>query len=74
MQFAELLIADGGWGVCHQVDCLCGFWEGNDFAQAGSAGEKHYDAVETEGDTAMRRSAILERIEEEAEALFCLFF
>jgi hypothetical protein len=74
VKFAELLIADIGWCVGHQVDCLRGLGEGDDFAQAGRAGQQHHDAVKAERNAAVWWSAILKRIEEESETLFCLFF
>ena len=65
----ELLIAYGGGGVYHQIDGFGGFGEGYDFAEAACAGEDHDDAVEAEGDAAVRGRAVLESVEEEAEAL-----
>ena len=73
MEFAELLVADGGGRVDHEVDGLGGLGEGDDFAEAGGAGEDHDDAVEAEGDAAVWRRAVLERVEEEAEARLGFF-
>ena len=63
-----------GGRVGHEVDGLGGLWEGNHFAQAGRAGQQHDDAIEAEGDAAVRRRAVLERVEEEAEALAGFLF
>ncbi len=68
VEFAELEVADGGGGVDHEVDGLGGLGEGDDFAEGGCAGEDHDDAVEAEGDAAVGRGAVLEGVEEEAEA------
>ena len=62
-----MAVGDGGGGVDHEVDGLGGFWEGDDFAEAGCAGEEHDDAVEAEGDAAVGRGAVLEGVKEEAE-------
>ncbi len=51
-----------------------GFGEGDDFADGFFAGEEHDDAVEAERDAAVRRSAVGQRVEEEAEAAAELFF
>ena len=67
-KLAELLVADGGRCVDHEVDGFGGFGEGDDFAEGLGSGEDHDDAVEAEGDAAVRRCAVLERVEEEAEA------
>ena len=73
MQLAQLGFADRGGRVDHEVDGFGGLGEGDDFAEAGSAGEDHDQAVEAEGDAAVGRSAVLQGFEEEAEALLCLF-
>ncbi len=72
VEFFQLLLGDGGGRVGHEVDGFGGFGEGDDFAQAGRAGEQHDDAVEAEGDAAVRRRAVFERVEEEAEAACAL--
>ena len=68
IELAELLVAYGGGGVDHEVDGLGRLGEGDDFAERGCAGEDHHDAVEAEGDAAVRGGAVLECVEEEAEA------
>ena len=64
-----MLVGDGGGGVDHEVDGAGGFGKGDDLAEAGGAGEDHDDAIEAEGDAAVGWGAVLEGVEEEAEAL-----
>ena len=74
VELFKLLLGYRGGGVGHEVDGFGGFGEGDDFAQAGCAGEQHDDAVEAEGDAAVRGSSVFERVEEEAETLARIFF
>src|SRR5665213_1088738 len=67
VEVSELLVGDGCWGIDHEVDGFGGLGEGDDFAERGGAGEDHDDAVEAEGDAAVRGGAVFERVEEEAE-------
>jgi hypothetical protein len=67
VELFQLLLGYRGGGVGHQVDGFGGFGEGNDFAQAGRAGKQHDDAVEAQRDAAVRRRAVFERVQEEAE-------
>ena len=62
------------WGFGHQVLGGGGFGEGDDFADRFFAGEEHDDAVDAERDAAVRRRAVGQRVEEEAEAAARLFF
>ncbi len=68
-EVAELGVADRCGGVDHEVDGFGGLGKGDDLAQAGGAGEDHDDAVQAEGDAAVRGGAVFEGVEEEAEAL-----
>ena len=66
----------GGWrggGVDHEVDSAGGLGEGDDLAQAGGAGQDHDDAVQAEGDAAVRWRSVLEGVEEEAETFVGFF-
>jgi hypothetical protein len=74
VEFSELLLGYCGGGVGHEVDGFGGFGEGDDFAQAGCAGEQHDDAIEAESDAAVRGRSVFERVEEEAETLARIFF
>ena len=67
-------LVDFGRGFGHQVLGFGGFGEGDYFANGFFAGEKHDDAVEAEGDAAVRRCAVGQRVKEEAEAAAQLFF
>src|SRR5437879_10047442 len=60
--------------IGHQILGGGGFREGDDFANRFFTGEEHHYAVDAEGDAAMRRSAVCQRVEEEAEAVAKLFF
>ena len=68
MQLSQLLLGDRGRRVGHQVDGFGGLGEGDDLAQTGRSGQQHDDAVEAEGDAAVGRRAVLQSVEEEAEA------
>ena len=60
---------------CHeQVLAALGLREGDHVAQIVHVDQLHDPAIETEGEAAMRRSAGLEGIEHEAEALLHLLF
>ena len=52
----------------HQVDRRRGLREGDDLADRALVREDGGDAVEAERDAAVRRGAVFERLEEEAEA------
>src|SRR5579863_2480626 len=54
--------------VGHQVLRLGRLREGDHFADRLLASEQRYDAIDAEGDAAMRRRSVGQRIEEEAEA------
>src|SRR2546423_12972412 len=67
-QFLQLGVADRGGRVDHEVDGFGSFRKWDDFAQAVGTGKEHDDAVEAQGNTAVRRRAVLEGVEKEAEA------
>src|SRR5260370_510927 len=68
-ELVELVFVNIGWGLGHQILGGGGFRKGDDFADGPFAGEEHDYAVDTEGDAAVRRSAIGQGIEEEAETV-----
>src|SRR5579872_5071397 len=70
----QLRFTHRGRCVHHQVHGLGSFWEGDDFAQAGGAGEDHHNAIQAERNAAMRRRAILQRLEEKSKACAGFFF
>ena len=65
----ELARQDVGGRFGHQADARGRLRKRDDVAQRGRAGRDGADAVEAEGDAAVRRRAVLERFEEEPEAL-----
>ncbi len=73
VQVAKLEVGDGSGGVDHEVDGLGGLGEGDDFAEAGGAGEDHDDAVEAQGDAAVGWGAVFEGVQEKTEALVRFF-
>ena len=68
MQFPQLFLVDGRGRVRHQVHRGGGLRERDHLANRALVAEKRRDTVEAERDAAMRRRAVLERLEEEAEA------
>src|SRR5690606_41035355 len=67
-QLIELLRLDRGGCLEHDVDAALVLRESDDVADALLAGEDHDRAVDAEGDTAVRRRAVLARGENRAEA------
>lgn len=73
VEFAELFEVDVGGAVGHEVDGFVVFREGDDFADAVLATGEHGDAVEAEGEAAVRWGAKAEGVEEVGELLLLLF-
>ena len=69
VEFAELLEFDLAGRVGHEVGALVVLREGDDLADAVLAGGEHGDAVEAEGEAAVRRGAEAEGVEDVAEFL-----
>jgi integrase len=69
VQLLQLLLAHRRRRFGHQVDRLRRLREGNYFAQVSRARQQHHDAIQAQRNAAMRRRAVLERVEEESEAL-----
>ena len=67
MQLAELAFRHGAGGLDHEVLPALRLREGDHVADLVHAGHHRHHAVEAEGDAAVRRSAVRERIEQEAE-------
>src|SRR5262249_27813919 len=65
--FAALGGGDGGGGAREGVETGGRLGEGDHVADAGRAGQQHDHPVPAEGDAAVRRRAVLERVEQEAE-------
>src|SRR5262245_34151897 len=58
---------EGGGSAGEGVEAGGGLGEGDHVADAGRAGQQHHHAVPAERDAAVRRRAVLERVEQEAE-------
>src|ERR1700675_770032 len=67
-QVAELRIAHRRWSVDHQIHRSRCLRERDYLAEAFGSGQDHDDAIEAEGDAAVRGSAVFEGFEEESEA------
>src|SRR4051794_20128228 len=72
-ELGELVGVDGGGGAGQGVDAGLGLGEGDDLADVLLAGEEGDEAVDAEGKAGMRRGAVAEGVEEEAEAGLGLF-
>src|ERR1700719_1456002 len=73
-QLSQLCLRHRRGSLHHQIFCGSGFREGNYLAQTIRSRQNHHDAVEAERNTAMRRRAVFERIQEKAEARARLCF
>ena len=69
MEVAELAGFDSRRAVGHEVLAAVVFREGDDVADRLGSGQEHDDAVETEGDAAVRRSTEAKGIEDVAEEI-----
>lgn len=67
MQFAQLCFRGFGWCVGERAPCGLRFREGHDVADGFGARHQHDEAVKAEGDAAVRRAAVFERAQQEAE-------
>src|SRR4051812_9813101 len=68
VEFAQLFRIHLRWRARHQIDGARRLREGDDLADRRLARQDGDDTVQPEGDAAVRRRAVLERLEEEAEA------
>src|SRR5256712_14012110 len=73
VQLTQLLLVHGRGRVREEVLCALRLGEGDDVADRLGAGHHRDDAVQAEGDAAVRRRAVLQRIEQEPEFLPRLF-
>src|SRR5476649_763443 len=67
-QFAQGALGDCRGGVAHQVSAAGGFGERDHVADGRFACQKHHQAVEAQGDSSVRRGAVFQGIQQEAEA------
>ena len=65
---AQLLVVHGGRRVHHQVHGFLRLGEGDDVADAVTAGQQHDEAVGADGEAAVRRRAVFQRADQVAEA------
>lgn len=73
VEFAQLLFFDRGRSLREQTLGALGLREGDDVTDRIGAGHHRGDAVETEGDAAVRRRTELQGVEEEAELVAGFF-
>jgi hypothetical protein len=66
-QFTQLLGIDRRGSVGHQALGGLGLREGNHITDAGGAGHEHDQTIQTKSKAAVRRRAVLESIQQEAE-------
>ena len=70
MHLAQLLVVDRRRRSAHQVGAALGFGEGDDVADVGDAAEDHDQTIQAQCDAAVRRGAVLEGVQQEAEFRF----
>src|SRR5206468_11831979 len=68
-EILKLLGIDRRGRVAHQIDGAGCFRKGDHFADIRFPRHQCHDAIESQRDSAVRRRAVLERVQEEAEAL-----
>src|SRR5690242_3168304 len=68
-ELLELRLLRVGRGFEHRVAARLRLREGHHFADVGLLGEQSCPAVDAEGDAAVRRRTVLERVEDRAELL-----
>src|ERR1700754_3663334 len=73
MQLAQLLLVDSARRVGQQVLRTLRFRERDHVALRFGAGHQHHEAVEADRDAAVRRRAVLQRVEQEAKLELRLF-
>src|SRR5262245_29890824 len=69
MELAQLLRIHVGRRAGHEVDGVGGLGKRDDFADRALSGQDCDDPVETERDAAVRRRAVLERVQEESKTV-----
>src|SRR5271154_3583612 len=72
VQFSELSLADVSRRIHHKIRSRLSFRESNYVANTVRRRHEHRQAIEPEGNTAVRRCAKLQRIQQETELLSCL--
>src|SRR6266496_3578093 len=69
VQLAQLFLVGGRRSVREQVLCTLRLRKSDDVADRLGARHQSDDAIQAEGDAAVRRRAVLKRIEQESELL-----
>src|ERR1700752_3201064 len=67
VQLTQLLVIDRARRMREQVLRALGLGEGDHVADRIGLGHQRHQAIQAEGQAAMRRGAVLERVEQEAE-------
>ena len=73
MKFFELLVCYRRRSLGQRINGALGLREGDNIADGIQMEHKHDEAVEAQGNACMRRSTVLECIQEESELLLCFF-
>src|ERR1017187_9469736 len=73
VQLFELAGVDDAGGACHQVGSSGRLGEGDAIADIGQPGVEHHQAVDAQRDAAVRRGAVAQGAQQEAEFFLCLF-
>src|SRR5215216_834147 len=68
MEVAQLAGGNRCWSFGHQIDTFSGFGKCDDVADACGSAKDSVESIEAEGDSAVRRSAVPERLEHVPEA------
>ncbi|RMR55269.1 hypothetical protein ALP83_05645 [Pseudomonas syringae pv. actinidiae] len=74
MQLAQRFGIDNARRLGHDVGGALGFRERNHFTNRLRAGHQHHQTVQTKRQTTVRRSAVFQGVEQEAELLLLLVF
>lgn len=74
VQFAQCLGIHQPRCLSHNAGSTLGFREGDYFTDRLGAGHQHHQTVQTEGQTTVRRRAVFQGVEQEAELLFLFRF
>src|SRR3989304_6230733 len=72
-QFIQLFQIHLAWGISHHVRSALSFREGNAIPYALQAAEEHHQAIDSQGDPAVRRRTELQGIQQETKT-FAGFF
>lgn len=74
VEFFELGVGHGSGAIAHEASAVLGFGERNDLAQGIGPGQQHGEPVEPKSDASVRRRAVAESFQQEAEFRADFFF